>query len=50
VFIFIVMTATMAERLTRVPRVREVESRIPKAGQILHSIANGSPPPQHLLK
>jgi len=36
----------MAERLTRVPnRSREFESQ---AGQVLHSVANGSSPLQHL--
>jgi len=42
-------TVTTAERLTRCPCARglELESR---AGQILHSVANGSLPLQHLRK
>jgi len=43
----IIITASMAERLTRVPRVLEVKFR---TGQILHSFANGSPPLQHLRR
>jgi len=39
----------MAEQLTRVPHVREVWSSN-RIGQILHSIANGSPLLQHLRK
>jgi len=40
----------MSEWLTRVPRGREVKSPIPKAGQILLSVANGSPLLQHLRR
>jgi len=36
------------QRLTRVSRVREVEIRIPMAGQILCSVENRSSPLQHL--
>jgi len=37
----------MGERLTCVPRVLEFKSR---TSQILHSVANGSPPLQNLRK
>jgi len=35
-------------KLTRVPCVWKSRVCFPKAGQILHSVTNGSPPLQHL--
>jgi len=40
----------VSERLTRVPRVREVGNLNPQTGQTLRSVANGSSPLQHLRK
>jgi len=48
--VFLRPTASMDERLARVSKsVVGVEFKS-RAGQILHSVANGSPPLQHLLK
>jgi len=41
------MATSMAEALTSVFRMREVEY---PSGQISYSVANGSPPLQHLRK
>jgi len=46
----LLLTASMAEQLRALLVCEKSRVRFPKAGQILHSFANGSIPLQHLRK